>query len=52
MRYYKIEGILQVKDDLDVDHVTDIMLEHLDSNEFTFGGGIKEVDEQGNDIEL
>lgn len=59
MRYFKIEGILEVDDSVFnketqgelLDTVTLSITETLSADvNGTFGGGIKEVDSEGNDI--
>lgn len=54
-RYFKIEGTIEVKSDgsklnNDSAEVMDIILEALEQNDAWFGGGIKEVDAEGNDL--
>jgi hypothetical protein len=54
MRYFKIEGIIQVDDAEKESDLLEIInysiLSKLDSIGGEFGGGIKEIDENGEDL--
>lgn len=50
MRYFKIEGMYQMPDEIDTDQMSNIVADNAEFYDGTFGGGIKEVDEEGNDL--
>jgi len=50
MKYYKIEGVIEIPDNIDLDYISDMLTDNLDEVNGFFGGGIKEVDSEGNDI--
>lgn len=49
MKYFKIEGIIEISDENDLDSVVDLIINSLKHDNGFFGGGIKEVDSEGND---
>jgi uncharacterized protein YggL (DUF469 family) len=46
----KIEGIIELRDDEEIDRVADKFIDFIEENGWFFGGGYKEVDEEGNAI--
>lgn len=49
MKYFKIEGIIQI-DDFTLEQLTDIILDRIEVAEGSFAGDIKEVNSEGNDL--
>jgi len=50
MRYYKINGVIEISDNNDLDMVTDFILNNLHNYGALGGGSIKEVDYDGDDL--
>ena len=50
-KYIKIEGIVEIKDYQDNDLFIDEFITFVEKHNWYFGGGSKEVDEYGENIE-
>lgn len=50
MKYFQISGNFEFPDDVDVDKLSDEILKACDTLGGVMGGGITEVDEEGNSI--
>lgn len=50
-RYYKIQGIVEVPNNVSFTKATDEFLRYLQARNSTFGGKIVEVDKEGNEIQ-
>ncbi|MFC5402954.1 hypothetical protein [Cohnella soli] len=49
-RYIHIEGTIQINNPENIEKVSDIFIQLMEENKWFFGGGFKDVDEEGNDI--
>ncbi|MGN7356168.1 hypothetical protein ACTHPF_02295 [Paenibacillus sp. SAF-054] len=48
-KYIKVEGIVEIKENEDNDFFMDEFIEFIEKHKWYFGGGSKEVDENGED---
>ena len=47
-RFIKIDGILEIQDEIEEDEFWNTFIEFIEEKNWYFGGGIYEVDEEGN----
>lgn len=49
-RFIKIDGILEIQDNINEDEFWEMFIDFIEERHWYFGGGIYEVDEEGNNI--